>query len=115
MAVLVSEVLTEARQQLNDSTATYRWSDASLMLYMSRGVDDVYGDFPESFFIDGEKIPISAPEAITAVTEDFPLRKEYIEAIVHYICWKVFGEDTEDDGNIALSKDHAKQYMQARG
>ena len=110
---LASDLIVEIRQQLGDETATYRWSDAKCVLYLDRGQTDIYNDHPESAITSDTEVATDPPAAISAVGSTIGLRDRYHMALIHYVAWKCFAEDTDDDANIASAKEQKKWYEEA--
>ena len=107
----VADLITEARYQLGDETATYRWTDAKLVKYFDGGQTEIYGRKPESVLCASDtRVTTSAPDALTATTSTVALSKTFHDALIHYVCAQVFAEDTDDDANMALAKKHEADY-----
>jgi len=107
------DLVTEIRYELKDEVVTYQWSDVKLFKYLTRGQDEIYGDHPISMCVSDTVVSTSSPTAITALGTTISLRTEYHQALIHFVCWKAFAEDTDDDGNIALAKQHETWYLEA--
>jgi len=107
----VADLITEARYQLGDETATYHWSDAKLVVYFNGGQIEIFGRKPESVLCASDtRVTTSAPDDLTATTDTVALSKTFHDALIHYVCSQAFAEDTDDDANMALSKKHEADY-----
>jgi len=116
MAFTIQDVITRVRLQISDSVAdsagAYRWSDASLRDIIYDGVLDVSSEHPEAKYVSS--IVTTALASFTQNSDDFPLRDEYMTAVVDFVSARVLGEDAEDMSNLVLSKDHMEKSILTR-
>jgi len=113
MATVVSALITEIRYQLGDETATYHWTDVKIVKYINAGQIDIYAKRPECVTLSDTIVDVDPPATISAVTQNVDLRNEYHQALIFYVCWHCFAEDTDDDANVAQAKLHKTWYEEA--
>jgi len=108
-----TQVVTRARAQASDATATVRVSNATLATYITDGVRDIVDRHPEAQM--GSSIVITAPVEIEEgdLGTDLVITDNWVAALVDYVLFRVFGEDSQDISNAALSKDHFNLYLAA--
>ena len=109
-----TSILTELRSTLNDSDTTpanQRWLDATLRGYMYSGEIEIVESHPESQYIT--KVANSTPALLTDNGSSFTIADSYRVALIHYVAFRCFGEDSEDANNMKLSASHYTQYLEA--
>ena len=106
--MLVSEILTIVRRQIDDQKVPYRNTDTELIDYYNIAKNTLYGTNPEAFYVND--ILISMPDDVTLVTEDTPLCPLYKMQIVDLIASYIYQEDAEDANNLTVSNDHLNKY-----
>ena len=109
MATTVQKVVTTVRAYISDETATYRWSDADLIVYVNDGQREVYMRNPTSAFT-GSSVTTTAPADVTAVGDSITLTDGFAVALAHYVAMQVFLEDSEDANNLALANQHQAHF-----
>ena len=105
---LASDVLTRARDILND-TAKTRWSDTQLLRLAT----------------DGQRIIIRAknnadtqntivktePPDLTALGDTVRIRDQYLQTLAFYVCWLAL-EDDQDDGSANMAEVYKNNFTQ---
>lgn len=113
MAFTIADVITRVRLQISDSVAdasgAYRWSDDNLRKLIYDGVLDVSSEHPEALYLTS--IVTTPPSAFSQNTDDFPLRDEYMTAVVDFVSARVLQEDAEDMSNLVIAKTHVEQSI----
>lgn len=116
MAFTIQNVITRVRLQISDSvadsTGAYRWSDASLRDIIYDGVLDVSSEHPEAKYVSS--IVTADLASFSQNSDPFPLRDEYMTAVVDFVSSRTLGEDAEDLANLVLSKDHMEKSILTR-
>lgn len=111
-----ADLLRRVRRDISDEVATYRWSDAQLMEYVNDGGNELWDTHPE--FFCGSAIQTAAPASIDdgdvatgwASLTGWNIAQRGAIALVHYVDWRVFSEDSEDASNAALADYHHREY-----
>jgi hypothetical protein len=110
MAFTIQNVIDRVRLQISDSVAdsagAYRWSDSSLRDMIYDGVLDVSSEHPEAKYIGS--IVTTALASFSQNTDTFPLRDEYMTAVVDFVASRILQEDSEDSSNLVLAKVHTE-------
>lgn len=97
----MADVITRARATLNDTVATYRYSDADLLAYANAGVQRAYQVRPDLRFG-----AYSTTVSDLASGGTFPLPLGYLQAVADYV---VFRAETRDDEHV--NSQRAAQFM----
>ena len=103
--MLASSVLSVVRRKLNDETATYRWSDAVLLKYLSDVERNLRNIAPWLFLTSGETM--SAPTELAVTSSALQLDEKYRESEANLVCWNALSEDSSDRANL----DKANQFL----
>ena len=108
------EIIDRARSMVGDIGATKRNSDADMIVFLNDGIRDLLSRRPylslntdatlDSTFTDIAVGDIA--DDITAITGD-----EYREPLAHYIAYRIFEIDAEDEANMNQSRSHQAQYI----
>lgn len=113
--VTAGQIITEARDALNDPNAT-RWTNAKLFRYIFAGENLIAGGHPEMQLSDDDpKVTFPAPALCTATTDYTTISIENATVLVHYVCHRCFGEDSDDSGSMKQSLYHLQLYKDAIG
>lgn len=92
----VQQAIDEVRATVLDSTATYRWSDATLIRWINGALRRIFALRPDCVLReDDTAVVVQPPPPVSEVDDALPLEDRWIEAIVHYVCWRV--NDTDSD------------------
>lgn len=111
MALLVSDVIAEARPELSDEVAPYRWADNLLVRLTGHAQRELHRRQPSSIFTDSA-IVTTAPTEPTATTSELGVRRVYLEALKHYVCYLALSQDSEDAQNKALAAFHLGRWKE---
>lgn len=109
MAFKASEVTTRARDALSDAVSPYRWDDPELWRYADDGVAQIVERHPESQY--ETEVSNSDPVPITGADDSITLLREYMEPLVHYVCFRALSNDSEDVSNHRVANDHLKNFV----
>jgi len=105
-----TDILTDIRSAISDESSV-RWVDATLRRYMLDGEVEIVNAHPEAQY--GLRVSNSAPTLLAANSDSFTVSSEYRTALIHYVAARVFGEDSDDAANAALSKMHFALFTEA--
>jgi len=107
-----SQIITEVRAALNDPNAI-RWTNAALFNYLYAAEQFTAGNHPETQYAD--KIENPLPVLLTQLTDYTTISVEHYFALVHFVCYRVFLEDSDDAGNQKLAMNHLQLYKDSLG
>ena len=107
-----NDILTDIRSAISDESSV-RWTDATLRIYMFDGETAIVNVHPEAQY--GTRVVNSTPALLSANTASFTVSDSYRSAMFHYVAFRVFGEDSEDAANAALSKHHFQLFQASMG
>lgn len=105
-----TEVIARVRPLISDEDEV-RYADAALMLLVVAARRELYRRQPEAFFVSS--IVITAPADVTDVAADLGVRDSYLDAVVHFVSYLVFLEDSEDTANANLAHVHFEHWEDA--
>jgi hypothetical protein len=106
-----ADLITLIQYQLRD--AGIQWIEAKILKYLDEGQQAIFGFHPEAAQTSDTAIIESAPAAISATTTVLGITRPFYMALVHFVCWKCLGEDTDDEHNQQLAEWHHRQFMEA--
>jgi hypothetical protein len=106
-----TDLLTEIRQLISDE-GSVRWTDAVLRSYMYACELDIVKLHPESQY-HTRVAAISTPILLTDNASSFTIGVKYRNAMVHFVVYRVFSEDSEDINNQKLAAEHFKLYQES--
>lgn len=105
------DIITDARMALNDPSAV-RWTNAaSMYLYILDGESLIADLHPESQYIS--HVTNSTPTLSTATTDVLTIGADWKTALVHYVAYRCFLEDSDAAGNAKLSAQHYQLFREA--
>ena len=108
MSMVTATVISQIRNQISDTVATYRYTDVALYPIMNAAQTQIAADHPEALCSDTAVVTaISAP---IGAAQAPVLNDAFFMALVHYTCHLIFTDDSEDVGNARLSEMHLKLY-----
>lgn len=107
--MLVSDVISSVRTNLQDTVETYRWSDAELLSYYNAGILDIFKKRPDSR-LDSNGDLIVFAEA-TATTDTALLNSSWKPALEFYIIYRAFDKDSDETMDTNRSASHFQLYM----
>lgn len=108
-----TDVITRVREQLSDQTVGYRWSAATLLLYLNDGRREIVRLHPEAAYVTA--ITVTALAEQTDLAQDIALTDNFVNALMHYVCHRVMLEDSENAGNLAVSQAHSQLFEKEMG
>ena len=113
--MLASAIINRARLMLADTVATYRWSDATLIIYVNDAVDALTGRRPdllmEDFGTSAEAIKALADVVATTGAIDLP--DSTTEAMAHYVAYRALEADSADTANVNNADRHYQSFLRA--
>jgi hypothetical protein len=112
MATL-QDCIDEARYILQDESGTPRFVDAKMVLYGHRGVQKIWDKHPEATQNHATTVYTDPPDTIEATTDTLRLTEAGQTALIHYLASRCFGEDTDDDANLASAAEQLQHYEEA--
>jgi len=107
--MLVSDVISSVRTNLQDTVATYRWSDAELLGYYNAGIRDIAKRRPDAR-IDSSGNMIVLTDA-TATTDTSILDSAWKAALEFYIIYRAFDKDSDETMDVARRDTHLALYL----
>jgi hypothetical protein len=112
MSTSVALLTTRAGQELGDESET-RWAAARKIDYANQGKNAIYAENPECACLEGvSTVPTAIPSNM-ASGGSVTIADRFVPALIHYICWRCFGEDTDDERNVASAQYHERMYKEA--
>ena len=109
MALLASEVVYDARLNLQDDKEPYYHTDADLLRYLTSATHRLAGDRPDLLLTSAGALLV--PVAVTTVGDTLIYEADMKEALVHYVCYLALMTDSEDTQNLGLSREHKAAYV----
>jgi hypothetical protein len=113
--MLIPAFLELVRDQITDESSV-RWADAELIEYASAGQRQMWLDHPEALMGGGmiTTIPDDLPTT-SFTTTALDVDDAYANALIHFVCWMVFMEDSEDAQNAKSAESHYAIYNRIMG
>lgn len=105
MAKTYANLLTEARELLQDTEAPYRYSDELLVNKLNRGLQSVARIRPDAFWDTFATTDIVVPEVTVAgLNATFPLHMQFYSPLVAFVvAWaEVLDDEFTSDGRAAM-------------
>lgn len=109
-AITAAPVITDIRSAVTDPNAT-RWTNTVLFTYIFAGENLIVGLHPEAQY--HTRVAKATVTLCTATTDSLTIDASWQTALVHYCCFRVFGEDSDSEGNAKLAAFHYKMYQEA--
>lgn len=103
-----TNVIARVRQQISDQTTTYRWDDTVMLLYLNDGRREITRRHPEAMYVSS--IVVDPVTDMTTLTADIDLTDYYINALVHYVCFRILIEDAENAVNAQTAVSHKQLF-----
>ena len=107
-----SQIITEVRAALNDPNSV-RWSNTVLFNYLYAAELLTAGTHPETQFAD--KVENPSPVLLTQLADYTTISFDNYLALVHFVCYRAFLEDSDDAGNQKLAMNHLQLYKDSLG
>lgn len=114
MAFPASTVMTQVRNELRDTdNANYSWTDARLWGYLTQGVRDIKGNRDPA-----SRAKLNAPGEVSAIpltdiaanTESIDLDAVYIQPLIHWVIFKAYSEEGDDNRDLERATFHQRMY-----
>ena len=109
--MLASDVITVARQNLNDTIPEYRFSDPELLSTLTSATRRLATDKPD-LLVDSDGTLIAVVD-VTATSDTLIFDRDWLEALSNYICHLIFAKDNSDNYNANQSATHKALYEAA--
>lgn len=107
MAKKYSDIVTEARQLLQDTLSPYRYSDEILVNTLNRGLQTMARIRPDAFYdeFDTVTLDVTVPEITEAnmATTDFDLPMQFYSPLIYFVvAWaEVIDDEFTNDGRAS--------------
>jgi len=98
-----ADLISDIRSVISDESSV-RWTDTVLRTYMLDAELRIVRDHPEAQYYT--RLANSVPILLASNTDSFTVSPSWRNAIMHYVAFRVFSEDSEDVANAALAKTH---------
>lgn len=106
------EVIDRAWTMVQDTEPTKRNPTSALVPVVNAGVYDLLARRPGiSLDADGALASFTALTTSTVATQELPVGDEYAEGLAHYVAWRIFEQDADDEHNAGLAQYHRDLYM----
>ncbi len=96
-----NDILSDIRSAISDESSV-RWADAVLRRYMLDAELRIVRDHPESQY--HTRLANSVPVLLANNTDSLTVGPSWRNAVIHFVAFRVFSEDSEDAANAALAK-----------
>ncbi len=112
--MLASAIINRARLMVYDLTATYRFSDANMIIFVNDAVDALITRRPDLVMDDAETVKALADATLTSSTIDLP--NSTTEAMAHFVAYRALQMDSADTANAEKAEQHYQEFLRnARG
>lgn len=98
-----NDILSDIRSAISDESSV-RWTDAVLRRYMLDAELRIVRDHPESQY--HTRLANSVPTLLANNTDSLTVGSSWRNAVIHFVAFRVFSEDSDDAANAALAKTH---------
>lgn len=109
--MLASDVITVVRQNLEDTKKTYRFEDPELLTALTSSTRRLAIDRPE-LLIDSSGALIAVVD-VTTLGDTLIFDRDWLEALVNYVCHLIFMKDSSDEYNASQAAGHLAYYNDA--
>lgn len=103
-----NDIISIARDDLHDTVAVYRWTDAVLLAALSDGLQELYALRPDAFYVT--EVVTASPSVVTALTDTVTVTGQFKRPLICYVASKALAQDSDDDANLARAKDLYAQF-----
>jgi hypothetical protein len=104
----VRDLITDAVGGDGDAGDEYRWTPATLLLWVNEGRKQLFGLRPEAFYVSG--IVRRYPGDLLA-NKDIDLDPVYDAQLVNYCVFRCLSRDNEDPETGALAKGYYSLFL----
>jgi len=104
MSMTIQQVVDLARGDLADPSKA-RWADADLLPYAIEACDSLIDVRQDLLMDDGDLFVYVAPTALGSTIQSV-IPDTYKPELAHFVCFRAFLNDAEDEGNAALAATH---------
>ena len=105
-----TDVITRARIMLNDTVATYRFSDTDLLSHLNDGIQACIELRPDLAHNDAGTTDTFAD--LTAIGGSIGLDDYLRVPLAHYVAYRAFGGDDPDTANQTKADTHYKLFVE---
>ena len=103
----INELFRRARIKLLDTEGgdrgeLYRWSDDELRDGVSNAVEHIHSIRPETRYVDGSL----ADFHVDGMTEEIPIDRRFMEALVCYVVYCAYMKDDPDTENLQIAESY---------
>jgi hypothetical protein len=109
--MLASDVITVARQNLDDTTEEYRFDDAEMINTLTSATRRLAIDRPDEL-VDSDGTIIAVVD-IAALGDTLIFDRNFLEALVNYVCHLIYMKDSSDTYNASQAATHLTSYSNA--
>ena len=109
--MLASDVVTTARENLQDTEKEYRFSDTEMLTALTSAVRRLAIDRPDLLVASDGTLETEAD--VTSLSQTLIFDTHWREALVSYLCHRLFVKDSEDTHNANLAVTHLAAYKDA--
>lgn len=107
------QVIDVVRPLINDTVATYRWSDADLIAKLNNALEELWHNEPSAFYIT--TIVTTHFTDITAVGDSVLVSTMWRSALAYHMAFQVYAEDRDDMENASISQKFFDLYSKELG
>jgi len=116
---IAQDAITRIREQVSDdvpdANGEYRWDNATMFRLLWDGILDIAGGHPEALYLTSIVVTdLTAIPVISSVSDTLPIRNEYLTALVDWVSSRIELKDSEDAGNLVVSKEHKDRSAEAQ-
>ena len=108
MAFTGQQVDQDVTDALRDVRATKRWTPEERLRHLNSGIVEIRRRRPYAAYIDEIDTESAAP--VTSLSTAIPLRDEFKEPLVAWICWHCLAKDSEDVANANKARMYAEKF-----
>lgn len=109
--MLASDVIDVARENLEDTEKDYRFSDAEMIKALNSATRRLATDKPD-LLVDSDGTIIAIVDA-AALGDTLIFDRDWLEALVSYLCYRIFLKDSSDTFNANQATTHLAAYRDA--
>lgn len=109
-----ANVIADVRAMLHDlEEASYRWSDALLMQFITWSEQEVRRLRPDLFYNASDAI--AEPVAITSTSDTLTLNDTSREVVSNLVAYRALSQDTADSENTSMADRYKKTAYEILG
>jgi len=100
-------ILDRVRGMVGDSLTPYRWSEATVIVYLNEAREKLFSMHPEAFYVS--EIVVSLPDDLTAAST-LDVLPDYRSTLANYTAYRTLTEDSEDPENRKNAQDYLVKF-----